>query len=336
MKAIVLEKHAPVETKPLKFTELPNPRPQKNQILVKIKCCGLCHTDIDEIEGRLKPPKLPIILGHQIVGTVAQLGADVKKFKIADTVGITWLNSCCDNCFFCKTGRENLCRSAKWTGLNVNGGYAQYAVINESFAYPIPQGFNDSAAAPLLCAGLIGYRAIKLLQPADNWKIGLFGFGASAHIVIQILKYFFPNIKILVFTRSKEHQQHAVSLGADWAGNIEDKLSEKLDGAIDFTPSGKIVPVIMQKLDRGGKLIINAIRKTETIDGLEYAEHLWYEKSIQSTANVTRSDANEFLPLAAQIPIRPSVEEFAFEKVNDALILLKQSKLKAAACLRID
>ena len=336
LKAIVLEKYAPVEQKPLKFTELPNPQPQKNQILVKIKCCGLCHTDLDEIEGRLKPPKLPIILGHQIVGIVAQLGTDAKKFKIADTVGITWLNSCCDNCFYCKTGRENLCRSAKWTGLDVNGGYSEYTVINESFAYSIPQCFSDSAAAPLLCAGLIGYRAVKLLEPQDRWKIGLFGFGASAHIVIQILKYKFPDSKVLVFTRSKEHQEHAISLGADWAGNIEDKSSEKLDGAIDFTPSGKIVPVIMQKLDRGGKLIINAIRKIETIDGLDYAEHLWYEKSIQSTTNVTRSDANEFLPLAAQIPIRPSVEEFAFEKANDALILLKQSKLKAAACLRID
>ena len=336
MKAIVLEKYAPVEQNSLKFTELPNPRPRKNQILVKIKCCGLCHTDIDEIEGRLKPANLPIILGHQIVGTVAQLGADAKKFKIGDRVGITWLNSCCDNCFYCKTGRENLCRGAKWTGLDVNGGYAEYTVINESFAYPIPQGFSDSAAAPLLCAGLIGYRAIKLLQPADSWKIGLFGFGASAHIVIQILKYKFPDSKVLVFTRSKEHQEHAVSLGADWAGNIEDKFSEKLNGAIDFTPSGKIVPVIMQKLDRGGKLIINAIRKTETIDGLDYAEHLWHEKIIQSTANVTRSDANEFLPLAAQIPIRPTVEEFAFEMANDALILLKQAKLKAAACLKID
>jgi propanol-preferring alcohol dehydrogenase len=335
LKAIVLEKHALVKTKPLKLTELPNPRPQKNQTLIKIKCCGLCHTDIDEIEGRLKPPKLPIILGHQIVGTVAQLGASAKKFKIADRIGITWLNSCCDNCIYCKTDRENLCQHAKWTGLDVHGGYAEYTVIDENFAYPIPDAFSDAQAAPLLCAGLIGYRAIKLLQPADNWKIGLFGFGASAHIVIQILKYYFPNVKILVSTRSKEHQQHALDLGADWAGNIENNLSEKLDGAIDFTPSGKMVPLILQKLDRGGKLIINAIRKTETIDGLEYGEHLWHEKTIQSTANVTRSDANEFLPLAAQIPIRLTVEEFAFEKANDALILAKQSKLKAAACLRI-
>ncbi len=335
MKAIILEKHAPVEQKPLKFAELPTPRPQKNQILVKISCCGLCHTDIDEIEGRLKPPKLPIVLGHQVVGTVEKLAAGTKKIKTGQRIGITWLNSCCDNCDFCKSGRENLCQSAKWTGLDANGGYAEYTVINEDFAYPIPDFFSDAQAAPLLCAGLIGYRAVKLLEPQDRWKIGLFGFGASAHIVIQILKYYLANIKILVFTRSKKHQEYAKTLGADWAGNAEDEFGEKLNGAIDFTPSGKIIPLIMQKLDRGGKLVINAIRKTETIDGLDYAEHLWYEKIIQSTANVTRSDANEFLPLAAQIPIRPTVEEFAFEQANDALVLLKQSKLKAAACLRI-
>jgi len=335
LKAIILEKHAQVETRPLKLTELPRPVPQKNQMLVKIKYCGLCHTDIDEIEGRLKPPKLPIVPGHQIVGTVEKNGTGAKKLKIGDRVGITWLNSCCDNCAFCKSGRENLCQSAKWTGLDVNGGYAEYTVIDENFAYPISDVFSDVEAAPLLCAGLIGYRAIKLLEPADRWKIGLFGFGASAHIVIQILKYCFPNIKILVFTRSKEHQEYAMTLGADWAGNTEDKSTEKLDGAIDFTPSGKIIPLIMQKLDRGGKLVINAIRKTETIDGLDYAEHLWHEKIIQSAANVTRSDANEFLPLAAQIPIRPVVEEFALEQANDALILSKQSKLKAAACLKI-
>lgn len=335
MKAIVLEKHAPVETKPLKLTEIPEPVPQKNQILVKIKCCGLCHTDIDEIEGRLKPPKLPIILGHQIVGTVEKLGTDAKKFKIGRRVGITWLNSCCDGCIFCKSGRENLCQSAKWTGLDVNGGYAEYTVINENFACPVPDDFSDSSAAPLLCAGVIGYRAVKLLGPQDNWKIGLFGFGASAHIVIQILKHKFPDCKIFVFTRSKEHQEHSKTLGADWAGNTEDKPDIKLNGAIDFTPSGKIIPAIMQKLDRGGKLVINAIRKNEKIKSLDYAEHLWHEKTIQSTANVTRSDANEFLPLAAQIPIKSVVEEFAFEKVNDALILLKQSKLKAAGCLRI-
>jgi propanol-preferring alcohol dehydrogenase len=335
LKAIILEKCAAVETKPLKFAELPLPPPQKNQLLIKIRCCGICHTDLDEIEGRLKPPKLPIVLGHQIVGIVEKNGDGAKKFKIGQRVGITWLNSCCDRCEFCKSGRENLCLNAKWTGLDTNGGYAEYTTIDENFSYPIPDCFSDAQAAPLLCAGVIGYRALRLLEPQNKSTVGLVGFGASAHLVIQMLKFKYPNIKVFAFSRDKEHIEFAKTLGADWSGTTEDKLPEKLDGAIDFTPSGKIIPLIMEKLDRGGKLVINAIRKIETIDGLDYAEHLWHEKIIQSTANVTRADAAEFLALAAKIPIKPDVEEFAFDKINDAIILLKQSKLKAAACLRI-
>lgn len=335
LKAIVLEKCAAVETKPLKITELPQPLPQKREVLVKIKCCGICHTDLDEIEGRLKPPNLPVVLGHQIVGTVEKTGANAKKFKIGARVGITWLNSCCDKCKFCKRGNENLCYGAKWTGLDVNGGYAEYTAIDENFAYSIPDIFSDAQAAPLLCAGVIGYRALRLLEPQGKSTIGLVGFGASAHLAIQMLKFKYPNIKVFAFSRDREHIDFARTLGADWSGTTEDKLPEKLDGAIDFTPSGKIIPQIMQMLERGGKLIINAIRKIETIDGLDYAEHLWHEKIIQSTANVTRADANEFLQLAAKIPIKPAVEEFAFEQLNDALILSKQSKFRAAACLRI-
>lgn len=336
MKAIILEKFGLAEEKPLKITELPKPEPKKNQILVNIKCCGICHTDLDEIEGRLIPPKLPIVPGHQIIGVVEKNGDGAKKYKIGERVGITWLNSCCDKCGFCKSGRENLCYSAKWTGLDVNGGYAEYIVIDEKFAYPIPKIFGDAEASPLLCAGVIGYRAKRLLGPEGKSRIGLVGFGASAHLVIQMLKYEYPNIKLFAFSRDKEHIEYAKSLGADWSGTTEDKLPEKLDGAIDFTPSGKIIPQIMAMLERGGKLVINAIRKIETIDGLDYAKHLWHEKIIQSTANVTRADANEFLELAAKIPIKPTVEEFAFDKVNDAIILLKQSKLKAAACLHLD
>lgn len=335
MKAIVIEKFAMAEEKPLAITELPLPQPEKKQILVKIKCCGICHTDLDEVEGRLIPPKLPIVPGHQIIGIVEKKGAQANLFKIGDRVGITWLNSCCGNCQFCKSGRENLCYNAKWTGLDVNGGYAEYTVIDEQFAHKIPDIYRDSQASPLLCAGVIGYRAQKLLEVQDKKNIGLFGFGASAHIVIQIMKFKYPNIRIFAFSRNKQHQQYAKELGADWAGKAEERFTEKLDGAIDFTPSGKIIPQIMEMLERGGKLIINAIRKIETIDGLDYAKHLWYEKIIQSTANVTRADAAEFLELAAKIPIKPTVEEFAFEKANEALIALKQSKLKAAACLKI-
>lgn len=335
MKAVILEKFAQAETKPLKLTELAVPVPQKNQILVKIKCCGVCHTDLDIIEGRLIGPKLPIVPGHQIVGIVEKNGSGAEKFKIGQRIGITWLNNCCDKCEFCKNGRENLCYNAKWTGLDANGGYAEYTAIDENFAYPIPEIFSDAQAAPLLCAGVIGYRALRLLEPQGKSAIGLVGFGASAHLVIQMLKFKYPNIKIFAFSRDKEHIDFAKTLGADWSGTAEDKLPEKLDGAIDFTPSGKIIAQIMGMLQRGGKLIINAIRKVETIDGLDYAQHLWHEKIIQSTANVTRADAEEFLQLAGKIPIKPEVEEFSLNQANDALILLKQSKLKAAGCLRI-
>jgi propanol-preferring alcohol dehydrogenase len=334
MRAIVIEKFAPAEEKPLKQIDLPKPEPTGNQILVKIKCCGVCHTDLDEIEGRLIPPSLPIVPGHQIVGVVEKKVSGTL-FNLGERVGITWLNSSCGKCAFCKSGRENLCYNAKWTGLDANGGYAEYTLIDEQFAYRIPEIFTDAQAAPLLCAGVIGYRAIRLLEPEGKRRIGLVGFGASAHIVIQILKYQYPDIRIFAFSRDIEHQNYARKLGADWAGSTEDKLPEKLDGAIDFTPSGKIIAQIMEMLERGGKLIINAIRKIEPINGLDYAKDLWHEKIIQSTANVTRADAIEFLSLAGKIPIKPTVEEFAFEKANEAVILQKQSKLKAAACLRI-
>ncbi|MEN6385721.1 MAG: zinc-dependent alcohol dehydrogenase family protein [Phycisphaerales bacterium] len=334
MKAIIIDKFAQAEEKPLRITELPVPQPYGNQILVKIKCCGICHTDLDEIEGRLIPPKLPIVPGHQIVGVVEKKVSGTF-FNAGDRVGITWLNSSCGKCEFCKSNRENLCYNAKWTGLDVNGGYAEYILINEQFAYPIPDIFSDAQASPLLCAGVIGYRAQHLLEPESKSRIGLFGFGASAHIVIQILKFQYPNIKIFAFSRNKHHQEYARKLGADWAGSVDDSFTEKLDGAIDFTPSGKIIPQIMEKLERGGKLIINAIRKIEPIDCLDYAKHLWHEKIIQSTANVTRDDALDFLSLASRILIKPQVEEFDFEKANEAVLLLKQSKLKAAACLRI-
>lgn len=335
MKAVVLSKTCPIEEKPLEIVDLPIPEPSDNQILVKVSICGACHTDLDEVEGRLEPARLPIVLGHQVVGTVADKGKAVTKYDIADRVGITWLYSACGQCDFCRTGEENLCDRAKWTGYSLNGGYAEYMVISEDFAYPLPERFSDSQAAPLLCAGVIGYRTVRLAQITDGQIVGLFGFGASAHIVIQIIKYKFPNSPVFVFTKTAEHAQLAKRLGAAWTGLSGDKPPAKLNKAMDFTPVGECIRDALAVLGRGGRLVINAIRKETTVPPLDYAKYLWLEKEIKSVANVTRQDAQEFLPLAAQIPIVPTIEEFPLEGANDVLLAIKQSKIRAAAVLRV-
>ena len=335
MKAVVLQNISPIEKKPLLMTDLPTPAPLDNQILVKVSVCGACHTDLDEIEGRLTPTRFPIVLGHQIVGTVADRGKAVTKFNIGDRVGITWLYSACGECSFCKTGAENLCDSAKWTGKDADGGYAEYMVISEDFAYLLPGRFSDSQAAPLLCAGVIGYRAVRLAEIIDGQIIGLFGFGASAHIVIQIIKHKFPRSGVFVFTRSPEHRRLAEALGADWTGSAADTPPCKINKAIDFTPVGRTIPAALAVLDKGGRLVINAIRKETPIPQLDYAKYLWLEKEIKSVANVTRADARQFLPLAVRIPIVPQVQEFELAQANEVLISLKQAKICAAAVLRI-
>jgi len=335
MKAMVLNKTFPVEEKPLELTDLPRPTVADDQILVKVSVCGACHTDLDEVEGRLKPTKLPMVLGHQIVGTVADKGKAVTKFKIGDRVGITWIYSACGKCSFCQSGEENLCGRARWTGKDVNGGYAEYMVISEDFAYPLPKRFSDSEAAPLLCAGVIGYRTLRLAEVTDGEIIGLYGFGACAHIVIQIIKYKFPNCPVFVFTKTAEHAKLAESLGAAWTGRSGDQPPAKLNKAMDFTPVGQCVRDALAVLDRGGRLVINAIRKETPVPPLDYARYLWLEREIKSVANVTRADAEEFLPLAAQIPIVPTIEEFPLAQANEVLIKLKHSKLRAAAVLRV-
>jgi len=334
MKVMLLTHTADIEEKPLQLTDLPIPVPEKNQILVKISVCGACHTDLDQVEARLASI-LPAVPGHQIVGTVSDKGADAKKFKTGDRVGITWLYSTCGQCDFCKNDNENLCRHGRYTGKDSHGGYAEYVTIGEDYAYPVPDVFSDSQAAPLLCAGIIGWRAVRLSQISNGQIIGLFGFGASAHIVIQILKFKFPNSPVFVFTRNPDHQEMAVSLGASWAGCPDDKPPEKINRAIDFTPSAKIIQNALSVLDKAGRLVINAIRKEDLVPQLDYTKHLWEEKEIKSVANVTRADAREFLPLAAQIPITAQVEEFGLKDANEVLFKLKHSKLHAAAVLKI-
>jgi len=334
---MVLEKILPVKERPLKLADLPVPTPGSKQILVKISACGVCHTELDEIEGRLSPTKFPMVLGHEIIGRVKRLGQGAKRFKEGNRVGIAWINWACGKCSFCLKGEENLCDKAKWTGKDVDGGYAQYTVVSEDFAYPIPKRFTDLEAAPLLCAGVIGYRALRLSGMEDSQVLGLYGFGASAHIVIQIAKYKFPNCRVFVFTRpgQKEHQDLAKRLGADWVGATGDIPPEKLDCAIDFTPVGVPVREALRVLEKGGRLVINAIRKETPIPELDYAKHLWHEKEVKSVANVTRKDAQEFLPLAAKIPIVPEIQEFKLEEANEALILLKEGKMRGAGVLRM-
>lgn len=335
MKAMVLKKISPIEDRPLEIAELPTPTPDENQILIKVSVCGACHTDLDEVEGRLRPTRLPIALGHQVVGKVADRGNAVTKFDLGDRVGVTWLYWACGRCSFCKTANENLCEQGKWTGKDVDGGYAEYMVVGENYAYNIPEEFSDSHTAPLLCAGVIGYRTLRLAEIVDGQTIGLFGFGASAHIVIQIIKHKFPNSPVFVFTKTAEHARLAESLGAVWTGRSGDQPPRKLNKAMDFTPVGECTRDALAVLEKGGRLVINAIRKETPVPPLDYAEYLWLEKEIKSVANVTRQDAEQFLPLAAQIPIMPTIEEFPLAQANDVLISLKHSRLRAAAVLRV-
>jgi propanol-preferring alcohol dehydrogenase len=337
MKAMVLEKISAVEERPLKLVDLPEPVPERGQILVKVSACGVCHTELDEIEGRVSPSRFPMILGHEVVGRVERLGPAARKFKKGDRVGIAWINWACGKCPFCLKGQENLCDTAKWTGKDAYGGYAQYTVVSEDFAYLIPETFTDVKAAPLLCAGVIGYRALRLSGMEDGRVLGLYGFGASAHIVIQVAKYKYPGGKVFVFTRpnQKEHQNLARELGADWIGAMGDTPPEKLNCAIDFTPVGEPVREALRNLQKGGMVVVNAIRKATPIPELDYTEHLWYEKEIKSVANVTRRDAQEFLPSAAEIPIVPETQEFKLEEANEALLLLKEGKIRGAGVLKI-
>ena len=333
MKAQVLQKIAPIESRPLIYSDVPVPRPGPGEVLLKVSACGVCHTELDEIEGRLTP-RLPVIPGHEIIGTVAESGQRVTKFKAGDRAGIAWIYSACGECTFCKQGNENLCLKFKGTGCDADGGYAEYTVVSEDFAYPIPERFSDAQAAPLLCAGAIGYRDLKLSGIKPGQSLGLFGFGASAHIVIQVAAHW--NCDVYVFTRSEAHRALAKQLGAVWAGTAEDKPPEKLDCAIDFTPVGETVPNALRVLEKGGRLVIAVIRKRNAIPPLDYANLLWDEKEIKSVANITRRDAREFLSLASEIPILSEVQEFPLSEANDVLVMLKEGSIRGAAVLRLD
>lgn len=339
MKAMVLKKLCglPENKNPLELITLPDPVPGEKEILVKVTACGVCHTELDEIEGRTPPPQLPVVLGHQVVGRVEKNGSKATKFKIGDRVGIAWIYSACGKCNYCLEGKENLCKNFKATGRDANGGYAEYITVLEDFAYKIPDTFSDSKAAPLLCAGAIGYRSMRLTSIKDGQNLGLTGFGASAHLVLMMVRHKYPKVKIFVFARSEKERNFAEELGAVWSGDTEDDSPEKLDCVIDTTPAWKPIVKALKNLKSGGRLVINAIRK-ETADqeyllNLDYPAHLWLEKEIKSVANVTRRDVIKFLELAAEIPLVPETQEFSLEEANQALIELKQRKIRGAKVL---
>lgn len=331
MKAVRLHAPAPIETNPLVIEDIPAPAPSKNQIRIKVDYCGVCRTDLHIVEGELKPVKLPVIIGHQIVGRVDKIGAEVKKFKIGDLIGLPWLGKTCGNCSYCKKGLENLCDEIEFFGYSIDGGYAEYALADEDFAHHLPNEIYGASAAPLLCGGVIGYRAYKLSEIEPNGTLGLFGFGASAHLVLQIAIY--HNCKVFVFTRGKHHIELAKRLGAFWAGTIDEGLNAELDSAIVFAPSGELVIEALKRLKRGG-CVAHAGIYSSPIPSFDY-ELLYGERKIKSVANSTRADVHELLELAVKIPLKPTVEVFNLNEANEVLNLLKAGKLQASAVLKV-
>ncbi|MBE9504474.1 MAG: zinc-dependent alcohol dehydrogenase family protein [Proteobacteria bacterium] len=342
MKAMLLKKVgilAKGESR-LELAHIPEPAPDEGELLIRISACGVCHTELDEIEGRTPPPFLPVVPGHQIVGRVEKCGSKTGAFKAGNRVGVGWIYSACGECRFCREGNDNLCHAFKATGRDANGGYANYVTVPESSAYPIPGIFSDAEAAPLLCAGAIGYRSLRLTGLMDGQSLGLTGFGASAHLVLKMARHRFPNSAVYVFARSEKERAFARELGAVWAGHTEDKAPQPLNCIIDTTPVWKPIVEALSNLEAGGRLVINAIRKEEVdkdyLLKLDYSKHLWMEKEIKSVANVSRSDVSEFMQLAAEMGLKPEVQEFPLEDANKALAELKAGKIRGAKVLRME
>ncbi|WP_163337518.1 zinc-dependent alcohol dehydrogenase family protein [Desulfopila sp. IMCC35008] len=342
MKAMVLHELGTLNDNPapLQLVDLPDPMPGVGEILVRVAVCGVCHTELDIIEGRTPPSRLPLVPGHQVVGRVQALGEKVKVFKPHDRVGIAWIHSACGTCKFCQADSENLCSDFKGTGRDVDGGYAEYMIIPEGFAYHIPDDLSDAEVAPLLCAGAIGYRSLQLTGLQDGQKLGLTGFGASGHLVLKMVHFLYPNTTVFVFARGGEQQEFARGLGAGWAGATTDKPPEKLDCIIDTTPAWIPVVEALRNLEPGGRLVINAIAK-ENIDknallGLDYQLDMWLEKEIKSVANITRKDVSGFLKLAENMQIKPEVKEYPLAEANRCLMELKTKRVLGAKILRIE
>jgi len=329
MQAWLLERPKSVDESPLARVDLPEPGLGEHDLLIRVRACGVCHTDLHIVEGEIPLPKLPVVPGHQIVGTVERAGPAVSRFRVGDRVGVPWLNWADGTCEYCRRGQENLCDNARFTGYHVDGGYADYQVTGERFAYAIPASFSDEQAAPLLCAGVIGYRALRLAGAREARGIGLYGFGASAHITIQVARHW--GVEVYVFTRGTEHRELARELGAAWTGAAEDDPGAEMDCSIIFAPSGQLVPPALKLLRKGGTLALAGIHMSP-IPQFDY-ELIWGERVMRSVANATRADAEQLLALAAEIPIHTEVETFPMSQANDVLRKLKRSEIKGAAVL---
>jgi propanol-preferring alcohol dehydrogenase len=341
MKAMLIHHIAPLadDPNPLLLSERPIPEPGAGQVRLRVAACAVCHTELDEIEGRTPPPRLPVIPGHQVVGRVEKRGSGAERFQIGARVGVGWIFSACGDCPACRAGNENLCPEFQATGRDADGGYAEFMVVDEQFAAPIPEVFSDVEAAPLLCAGAVGYRALRLANLQDGQHLGLSGFGGSNHQVLQLARHLYPKSRVFVFARSRSEQEFARSLGASWAGDPSEKAPRRLNAIIDTTPVWQPVVEALRNLAPGGRLVINAIRK-EDVDknsllNLDYAGHLWMEKEIKSVANVTRADISGFLEAAARANIRPETQVYALEEANQALRELKERKIRGAKVLKI-
>ncbi|MGO9466009.1 MAG: zinc-dependent alcohol dehydrogenase family protein [Isosphaeraceae bacterium] len=332
MKAAVLHRNGPIESSPLKIEDFPEPAPAAGELLVRVKCCAICRTDLHVIEGDLKAVTLPIIPGHQVVGTVEALGPGCHRFDLGARVGIAWLRSTCGACKFCRSGRENLCPESRYTGYHEHGGYAELTTVREDFAYPLPATIDDSHAAPLLCAGIIGYRALVRSNLPKGGTLGIFGFGQSAHLMAQIARSW--GCTIYVVTRGKGHQDLARRLGALWASETIDGMPGKLDSAIIFAPAGELVPQALSCLEKGGTLAMAGIYMS-AIPVLDYTQHLFYERDLRSVTSNTRQDGEDLLREAARIPIRPEMRHYAFDQVNQALEDLKADRISGTGLIQI-
>ena len=331
MRAMVLQRPGPIEQSPLHPDELAAPIPRAGEVRVQVRSCGLCHTDLQTVEGDLPLPKLPLIPGHQIVGIVDALGSDVRVLKEGDRVGIPWLHATDGKCDYCSRGFENLCDNAQFTGYHVDGGYAEFVLVHEAFAHSIPRKFSDENAAPLLCAGIIGYRSYRLSGAHSGSRLGLYGFGASAHLVLQLARY--EGCEIHVFSRARSHLDLAKALSAAWVGAAEEIPPNLLDAAIIFAPAGSLVPPALHALRKGGVLVLAGITMSP-IPQLDYSL-LYHERVIRSVANSTRQDCREFLELATDAAIQTEIQLFELERANEALQAMKVSQIKGAGVLRI-